>query len=294
MNELDIISKTLDRLPSFHEMPVGPGDDCAQIVVENGLALVTSDMLLDGKHFDSKLHTLEEIINKVLGVNCSDIYAMGGLPTFASITIAFPNLNTNRGAFPDAVAKACNKYKVTLSGGDTNTWDGPLAVSLTLYGTAIKEPILRSGAKKGDLIFVTGKLGGSLASSRHLDPPNKRDAVVKLLDNLEISSMIDISDGLATDLRHILKASKVGAIIDSYSVPIHEDASSLDEALCDGEDFELCFTVDQKNADLIEKLGLDKSLGLYRIGKTTPNKNLLQLQTDSRLIEYQNVGFEHQ
>jgi thiamine-monophosphate kinase len=249
-------------------------------------------MLLDGRHFDTSIHTIDQIINKVFAVNCSDIYAMGGIPSYASISLSLPP-EFDSPTLAAAIKNAANKYRVTVIGGDTNSWEGKLVISMTLEGWSISAPILRNGAKPKDKIYVTGPLGGSLTNGRHLDPPNKAEAVSNLVERIQISSMIDLSDGLATDLRHILEASNVGAIIDVQSLPIHTDAKTIKEALCDGEDFELCFTLDENETKKLEAQNLIDKFGLVEIGEITNNVNLLQLKEGSNLSTLTLTGFEH-
>jgi len=139
---------------------------------------------------------------------------------------------------------------VTIAGGDTNSWDGPLVVSVTALGTPVGEqPVLRSGAKPGDWIVVTGACGGSLAG-RHLTFTPRLAEAARLAEMVSLHAMIDISDGLAADLHHLLDESRVGAVIEAATVPIHVDVgqpadgrTALDHALADGEDFELIFTI---------------------------------------------------
>src|SRR5262249_9078816 len=144
--------------------------------------------------------------------------------------------------------RLAEEFGVTIAGGDTNSWDGPLVVSVTLLAEpSEKGPVLRSGAKPGDLLLVTGALGGSIGR-RHLSfTPRVREALL-IHDASELHAMIDLSDGLASDVRHIAAESRVGIVVEAEQVPISADVDPalppverLRHALCDGEDFELLF-----------------------------------------------------
>ena len=149
------------------------------------------------------------------------------------------------------MSELAESFDVVIAGGDTNSWDGPLVISITLVGETVGgRRILRSGARPGDWIFVTGPLGGSLLSGRHLTFTPKVHQALDLVQRVQVSSMLDLSDGIASDLRHILDQSGVGATLDARAIPIHSDvdhtlpeSEQLRRALTDGEDFELLFTV---------------------------------------------------
>lgn len=237
---------------------VGIGDDAAVIapsapsVSPGPNSLVAVDLLMEGVHFTIPPATARAIGRKALAVNLSDIAAMAGVPTHAVVAVALPR---DRGlAFAEelhaGLLEAAREFDVALAGGDTNVWDGPLVISVTLTGEATERgPVLRSGAQPGDWILVTGTLGGSLAG-RHLDfTPRVREAL-RLHEAAELHSMIDISDGLAADLHHILDESRAGALLRTDAIPVSDTAARcadghtpLEHALGDGEDFELLFTV---------------------------------------------------
>jgi thiamine-monophosphate kinase len=218
------------------------------------LELVTTDMLLEGSCFILEEAGAYRVGRKALAVNLSDIAAMAGIPERAVVSLALPRQKTA------AIAQELDRgwrelaaeYEVDIVGGDTNTWDGPLAISITLIGKATpKGPVCRSGAKIGDWIMVTGPLGGSILG-HHLDfTPRVREALL-LHSLVDLHSMIDISDGLAQDLHHICRQSACGAELWADRIPLtpaavalgtHGSKSPLQHALGDGEDFELIFTV---------------------------------------------------
>jgi thiamine-monophosphate kinase len=242
-------------------VPVGIGDDAALVRTASAAGcLVTTDLLMEGVHFDLGKTAAPLVGRKVLAVNLSDIAAMAGRPTAAFISLALPRHGGRslaetlyEGIFPLA-----DQFGVTIAGGDTNTWDGPLVICVTVLGDPpAGGPVLRSGALPGDWIMVTGALGGSLAG-RHLSFVPRIDEALALHASADLHSMIDVSDGVASDLRHILRESGVGAIVCGRSVPINDDVeislppeTRLLRALTDGEDFELLFTVD---ADAAQQL----------------------------------------
>jgi thiamine-monophosphate kinase len=288
----------------------GIGDDCAGLRFTPGReVLITTDMLLDGRHFLSAEHTPEQIGRKAMGVNLSDIAAMAGVPLAAVVSVGLPLHHGSRSAEElarrlfhglNGMARECG---VALVGGDTNAWDGPLVVSVTVLGEATeKGPVRRSGARPGDVVLVTGRLGGSLASGRHLEPRPRISEALALHQAANLHAMIDVSDGLAADLNHILEESgNLGAVLSAMAIPVHPDAeraaagdgrSPLDHALGDGEDFELCFTVgpDDANRLLAEP---PARVTLYRIGDITPESGLRLAHPDGRVEPLEPMGFDH-
>lgn len=281
----------------------GIGDDCAVIRNRRGTDwLVTTDMLMDGRHFRLDRDGPTAVGYKSLAVSLSDIAAMGGRPLAAFAAVALPKLHAEsigRGLI-EGMLPLAEAYRVTLAGGDTNAWDGPLVVSVTVMGSARPHgPILRSGAQAGDAIVVTGPLGGSLAG-RHLHPCPRVEEALAILALVPVHAMIDISDGLSSDLGHILDASGVGATIDADAVPIHEDARSesrrdgrpaLDHALNDGEDFELCLAVSPADATRLTA-GPVAGRTLHVLGRIEAEPGL-RLREGDRVTLLPARGFDH-
>jgi len=238
------------------DVPTGIGDDTAVVSASDGLILLAADMLLEGVHFDLATATPFQIGRKTLAVNLSDVAAMGGQPKYALVSLALPrrlgehrNENFAEQLF-EGLRSLAEEFETTIVGGDTNSWDGPLVINVAITGeVSAGNAITRLGAKVGDWIFVTGRLGGSIAG-RHLDfTPRVSEALI-LRETCDLNAMIDVSDGLVADLYHILEESNVGAFLNESSIPISETAASLaddrsplEHALGDGEDFELLFTV---------------------------------------------------
>lgn len=258
MKEFEHIEWVHQQVKPARQVDVGIGDDAAIIHTASGDRLaIAVDTILEGVHFDAK--TPPKLIGrKSLAVNLSDIAAMAGQPMHAVVGIAF-----NRQAGPQfarevqqGILDLADEFNVALIGGDTNVWDQPLAISVTVI--ACEPPsgfVLRSGAQAGDAILVTGSLGGSL-QGKHLDfTPRVSEALI-LAESYPVHSLIDISDGLASDLGHILRQSDVGAEVQAASLPIaacllesHTDKPKWEHALSDGEDFELLLTLPESAAE---------------------------------------------
>jgi thiamine-monophosphate kinase len=209
-------------------------------------------MLLEGSCFVLADAGARRVGRKAMAVNLSDIAAMAGEPLAAVVSVGLPR----RGGTALAeelylgLREMADAFDTPIVGGDTNSWDGPLAISVTVHGRPTgRGPVLRRGARPGDLAFVTGPLGGSILG-HHLDfTPRIREAIA-LHQAVELRAMIDVSDGLTADAWHICEESGCGLVLRAESIPISEDArrmndgrSPLDHALSDGEDFELFFAV---------------------------------------------------
>lgn len=262
MNEFELIATLTKSLPVNETVVAGAGDDCA--VLDFGLPeklfLFKTDAVVQNVHFTSETPP-EKIGRKALARCLSDIAAMAGTPIAALVTIGLPeNFSAEfvRKIY-DGLNALAQKYHVAIVGGETTTNSGGIFISIALLGTVPRgKQILRNGAKADDAIFVTGELGGSL-SGKHLDFEPRIFEAQWLADHFPIHAMIDLSDGLAGDLRHILDASGVGADLLKSAIPISRAAKLLAQknssakpsfaaALTDGEDFELLFTLAARNA----------------------------------------------
>ena len=251
--EFDFIEWVRSQGRAGEFVVVPPGDDLAALKwAGDDLVLVGADQVLDGVHFDSAVHPPRLIGRKAMNRNLSDCAAMACLPAAAVATAALP-----RGAGLDyakelslGMSEAGGAFGCAVVGGDTGTWDGKLVLTVTILGrSAGVKPVLRSGARPGDGVYVTGPLGGSILG-RHMTFEPRVDAARKLASLGSITAMIDLSDGLSRDLGHVCRASGVGAVVTASQVPVHDDAiamrrdgrAALDHALHDGEDYELLFT----------------------------------------------------
>lgn len=262
MNELELIKRLTKDLASRDDVEVGPGDDCA--VVAGGATgkslLFKTDSVVEGVHFTAG-EDPKRVGHKALGRCLSDVAAMGGTPSFALVTLALPK--EFEATYVDGLYEGMNalarKHGVAVVGGEVTTNPERLLITVSLLGEVpAGKAVLRSGARAGDAIFVSGELGGSL-SGKHLDFEPRLAEAAWLVENFAITSMIDLSDGLSSDLRHILDASKVGAELLKSAIPISRaaklayregdrDRSPLEAALRDGEDYELVFTVAARDA----------------------------------------------
>ena len=261
MNEIELIARLVPTLPRNDSVIVAAGDDCA--VLDLGApeyVLFKTDAVVEGIHFTADTPP-EKIGRKALARCLSDIAAMAGKANSALVTIALPaKFDPVR---LDVVYRGLNllaaQHGVAIVGGETTTNPERMLISIALLGTVEKQKcVLRSGAKRGDGIFVTGRLGGSI-HGKHFDFEPRLEEGRWLRERFDVHAMIDLSDGLASDLRHILKASHVGAELLSTAIPISREAKlarrvessakpPLLAALTDGEDFELLFTVASKDA----------------------------------------------
>jgi thiamine-monophosphate kinase len=283
---------------------LGIGDDCALIRSSRDAdLLVTTDMLMDGRHFRLAVDGALAAGYKALAVNLSDIAAMAGVPLAAVVAVALPRSSALEVAhgIQAGMAGLAEEFQVDLVGGDTNAWDGPLVISVTLLGeTTERGAVRRSGARPGDAILVTGPLGGSLLG-RHLQPRPRVAEALALHQSAPLHALIDVSDGLASDLAHILDESgHLGAILDAASIPIHPDAramsledgrSPLDHALNDGEDFELCVVASPEDAVRLVQ-DPPAPARVFRIGEVTADAGML-LRTDGRHTVIERRGFDH-
>ena len=292
--------------PAGQGTTLGIGDDCAILEPTPGSQLlVTTDMLMDGRHFRLASDGPEAVGYKAMGVNLSDIAAMAGIPRAAVVSVALPR--TGAAAIAQGLhaglKRMADRFEVDLVGGDTNAWDGPLVINVTVLGeTTPRGAVRRSGARPGDLIFVTGPLGGSLHRGRHLRPEPRLREALALHSAAELHAMIDISDGLSSDLGHILEESgTVGAILDAGAIPIHADAvdqsrsdgmTAIEHALNDGEDFELCVVIPASEAGRIDA-ALSAPARLSLVGEITGETGLRMRHPDGKVELLEARGFDH-
>lgn len=302
VGEFALIDWIRERSPAHPAVPVGIGDDAALVRGSSPAGvLVTTDMLMDGVDFDLRTTPPELVGRKCLAVNLSDIAAMAGRPLAAFVSLALPRTGGRtlaealyRGLWPLA-----EEFGIAIAGGDTNSWDGPLVACVTVVGEPSGAgPVLRSGARPGDWLLVTGPLGGSIAG-RHLSfTPRVREAAL-LRQAAELHAMIDLSDGIASDVRHIARESQCGVVIDADRVPIHSDVDPgipagerLQRALCDGEDFELLLAVCAADgARLLKRTDLNVTLA--RIGEVVAGDECLVRECDGELRPLRRGGWEH-
>ena len=308
MKEFDLIAELTRSLPKNDSVVVGSGDDCAvlDLGVPGKFVLFKTDAIVEGVHFLADSEP-EKIGRKALGRCLSDIAAMSGTASSALVTIALPK--KFEADFIKRIYAGMNevagKFGVAIAGGETTTNPDRVLISISLIGVVAKDKyVLRSGARAGDAIFVTGELGGSIAG-RHLDFEPRLEEAHWLADTFKLHAMIDLSDGLASDLRHILHASQVGAEILAKAIPVSRAAKlqakaessakpPLLAALTDGEDFELLFTVASPSAVPLLDAWTAKfpKTKLSCIGKIVPGHGL-KLRDKDGVRELSVKGYEH-
>jgi thiamine-monophosphate kinase len=301
-NEFDLIAEVRAKATRHPRLAVGIGDDAALVRFPDPTGcLVTVDMLMEGVDFTLATATGRQIGWKSLAVNLSDIAAMAGRPVACVVSVSLPRhggLELGRELLA-GVQECAEKFGVALAGGDTNTWDGPLVVSITLLGEpTAKGPVLRSGAQPGDWIMTTGSFGGSIAG-KHLDFTPRVAEALALHQAASLHAMIDTSDGLAADLWHILEESRVGAVLDEVAIPIsptaaaaHSGISPLEHALGDGEDFELLFTVAPDDAQSLLSRPPCSTL-LSCVGEITASPGCFLKSRDGQLRPLPALGWKH-
>lgn len=293
-SEFDFINWIQSQAKSTDFVQLPQGDDLAVLKWNaDDLLLVGVDQVLDGVHFDSKIHSPEQIGRKVVNRNFSDCAAMACLPAALVVSAGLPDgagLGYAQSIYR-GMREAADAFNCPIVGGDTGSWPGRLVLSVTVLGrSAGITPISRKSAKPGDFIYVTGPLGGSILG-RHMEFQPRIELARELARTGKISAMLDISDGLSRDLRHICQQSHVGAIIETDQIPIHEDARSLsakdgcppiEHALHDGEDHELLFT----------STGPIEHPSVTCIGKTTADPAIL-IKHGGILSPLEPLGWQH-
>ncbi|MEN8142602.1 MAG: thiamine-phosphate kinase [Thermodesulfobacteriota bacterium] len=327
LSEKEIISRIRQgSRTQSGDLLVGIGDDCAVIRRGNGLVeVVTTDTLVEKVHFDRDWHDPQLLGRKAAAVNLSDVAAMGARPRFALLSIGLP-AELPAGWLDDFMAgfmEILGEYNTDLVGGDTVASGGGLVFSVTIIGEVEEDKLLlRSGARSGDRVMVSGPLGNAAAGldicrrkkdgwaegqwpnlvQAHLDPVPEVVLGGLLADSGMVSAMMDLSDGLATDLAHLCAESRVGAEIESGSIPmtggLRSAAEALDRdpsgwALSGGEDYRLLCTVPPDDEAALQKI-VRNELGreLYSVGRIVDGSGVFLLEgEDRRDISYQ--GYDH-
>ncbi len=302
MAEFSIITDYFQSLTT-QSVEVGIGDDCAVFTPPPHKQLVSCvDTLVAGRHFP--LGTAPHAIGwKSVAVNLSDLAAMGATPHSILLALSLPDVNEQwLSEFSRGIADCCSTYGVQLIGGDT-TQSPTLTISITALGWITPHTaILRSGAKAGDLIVVSGSIGSAAYALHH---PNSR-----LQDNLDYpkpclelgqalcgyaSSMIDISDGLAQDLGHLLHANQVGAKLQLDQIPIADELKHLDLEsrinfiLAGGDDYQLCFTI---STEQLVHFQQKYDANMYIIGQIQAEMSCIYYNYD-QVIHPQSLGYQH-
>lgn len=251
---------------SAKQVRLGIGDDGAILAASDRDTVWVTDTITEGVHFDLSRCSLEQVGRKAMAVNLSDIAAMAADPTAALVTLVLPRTMTlaEVEALASGICGIADQYDVAIVGGDTNRHAGPLIVGIALSGSVdFADAWKINGSLAGDLIVVTGTLGGSIAG-KHLDFVPRVKLAQHVADNYSVNAATDISDSLAVDLGHVIEFSGVSAELSTDNIPVSDDATklsatsnrtALDHALHDGEDFELLLSMP---SDAARKLVADE------------------------------------
>jgi thiamine-monophosphate kinase len=302
--EREFIQWLAEHLPPSPHLRLGIGDDAAVLRWSEGRDLVvTTDTITD--QVDFRLHEVDprQVGHKALAVNLSDLGAMAAEPVAAVVSLVMPRegaLELARELYLGMLPLA-EAFRIAIAGGDTNTWDGPLAISVTALGrTTDRGPLTRSGARVGDALLVTGALGGSILGRHLAVEPRVREAL-ELHAAYELHAGMDVSDGLALDASRLAAASGCGVAIDLDAVPISADAvrlaattgrTPLDHALGDGEDFELLLAANQEVAERIVR-EQPLAVQVTRIGAFVEQAGLWRRDGEGDLTPLPPTGYQH-
>lgn len=325
IGEFGLIDRIRARQREYDEdVVVGIGDDCAVLRRGNILEVITTDCLVEGTHYQPGWLSMGDIGWKSLAVNVSDVAAMGAIPRHAVITLFIPDRVTSRDIddLYDGIEACAGETGVGIVGGDIVRIEGPFAVSVALSGTCERDDlVLRSGAREGDIIVVSGTLGEAAVGMEYLKAdkrpgnapaeysiarfkrpvPRHRESRV-IVDKLQPTAMIDISDGLIADLWHILEMSRAGVSLDAGAIPVGRGAldwfggdrqEALSLAIRGGEDYELLFTVNEKFEGALGDVESDVGLKLTPIGKIASKRTGFVLAADGVVTEIGRGGFDH-
>jgi thiamine-monophosphate kinase len=304
--ELEFIRWLGEHLQPHPNLLLGPGDDAAILrMSQSDGCVITVDLLTDRVDFELDRVDAARIGRKALAVNLSDLAAMAARPLAAVIALALPREQ----ALPLAkrlyqgLLPLAEEFNVAIAGGDTNCWNGPLVISVTAVGEVVAgRPLLRSGARAGDKIVVTGKFGGSILG-HHFDFQPRVQEALWLADRYPLHAGIDCSDGLSLDLWRLAEASGCGAELHASKIPLadaaHELAArasdgraALDHGLGDGEDFELILAVPPESAgEMIARQEL--ACGLSEIGGFVPERGLWLVDESGTRRPLVPQGFMH-
>ena len=299
--ERELIRRIAELLPAGGK-PLGFGDDMARLELDTPGLLWTTDMLMDSVDFDSDQHAWIDIGRKAMGVNLSDCAAMATIPVAALVAVALCEDLSMDDAVDlfRGVQKCAAEFECPITGGDTNSWAHPTVICITVAARPDAEyaPVTREGARPGDRVWLTGRVGGSLLG-RHLHPTPQVRSALAINRQLRPHAMIDISDGLAIDLWHICEASGCGAALDKNLLEqaIHPDArlraqktgsTPREHALYDGEDFELIAVLPgDAPVDPCQKLGL------LPVGEIIAEQELTLADDEGRRSQLEIRGWEH-
>ncbi len=326
LGEFGLIRRLKKKLASHSsELMVGINDDAAVFKAHEQLSLLTTDAFVEGVHFDLKYMSFHDVGWRLLAANLSDIAAMGGIPEYAVLTVALRD-DLTVGAVDDfyrGMSGIAQQFSVDIIGGDTTRTPDRLFFSLTIYGRVERERlVLRSGAREEDAVLVTGSPGNSIAGleilklqrasllekfpeavKQHRTPQPRVREARHLVENFHIHAMIDVSDGVASEIGHVCQSSDVGARLYADKIPLSAAARNIAEmqgakplsyALYGGEDFELLFTAPKsESTSIIRELKTVFNLQCSNIGKITSLDKGVMLIDGERAAPLAAQGFDH-
>jgi thiamine-monophosphate kinase len=305
--EIELVDYLRRRIGSHRLLKLGLGDDAAVLRTANvDECVLTVDVLTDHVDFELQKIDPQRAGRKALAVNLSDLAAMAAKPMAGVIGLVLPKSGGMKLAVAlyEGLLPLAEEFDVAIAGGDTNSWDGPLAISVTLIGQVTDHgPLLRSGALPGDQILVTGSFGGSILG-RHFDFQPRVNEAILLASRYQLHAGIDVSDGLSIDLGRLATESGCGAVIEADSVPIRDDAgrlaqkladgsTPLDHALGDGEDFELILAVAPDEA---QRMIAEQPVGvkMTNIGHFVPQPGLWMTDSSGLQKPLSVQGYQHE
>ncbi len=331
MNEDEFVGRYFEPLTGGEPGACNLGDDAAYLTPQTGQRFVlTTDTLIEGVHFvfDGSKSSAASVAHKALACNVSDLAAKGAKPMAYTLSLTLPGTDFFGwiAEFATALANAQKKWGLNLIGGDTTRHDGPLMITITAIGTLPKQLCLtRSGAKPGELIFVSGTIGDArlglglmrnekeiIAATETLDDkakdlliartqrPNPR---IELIDALRdyASATIDVSDGLVRDLNRLCAASKVGGEINIDQIPISDPVVAclkstdfdIETVLTGGDDYEILATVAEDNAEPFQRKARADGCDVHAIGRITAANDVHFLTTDNKALKFKQSGWDH-
>jgi thiamine-monophosphate kinase len=316
ISEFDLIENYFTGMTAKRgDVVLGIGDDAALLRPPQGRDLAVSvDTLVAGVHF---FHDVSPLVlgHKVLAVNLSDLAAMGAEPAWATLALTLPGIHDHwLREFCRGFSELAAHYDLQLVGGDTTS--GPLSITVQVQGLLpMGKGLTRGGARVGDDIYVTATLGDAALALRYKREGDDREDLPQLLQRLErptprvevglslrdyASSAIDISDGLAADLGHILQASRVGARVELDKIPLSTPVSAAIQvsrdwsiAIAGGDDYELCFTMPPVHRDRAAAISRQTGVTITRIGVIEAQTDLRFLQPDGSRLTPEHIGYDH-
>jgi thiamine-monophosphate kinase len=294
LGEDRLLNQLLSRLSLGKAVAMGPGDDCAVVATHDRrkLLVLKTDCVVEGVHFFRGTNALD-VGWKAMMRPLSDFAATSAVPQFALITLIVPEQTSVAWVkeLYRGLRRAAKRFEVSIVGGETSSTPGPIAISTSVVGFVVSGcAISRRGGKAGDDLFVTGRLGGAL-TQKHLQFMPRIVESRWLTENFSIHAMMDLSDGLGTDLPRLARASKMGFKIDTEKLPLTRGAN-IDDAISEGEDYELLFAISQRERNRLEQEWQRKfpKVPLTRIGSLNPKSEIRNPKLPRGYIHFQQSG----